>query len=272
MLSVHFAEQWFLFPAPPPPAEAPPVGGNIQHAWVESAGTRAEAFLLLPELSREQRAPLIVYAHGNGELIDHWLSRFEQLRASGVAVLLVEYPGYGRSPGIPSEASIQRALAAGYDWATSRSGIDVHRVIGYGTSLGGGAICSLARIRPFAALVLESTFTSFSDLLAERPAPIAMLRHLARNKFDNLAFVRTYELPILVLHGERDEMIPLAHSRRLAGAARVSELKIQRCGHNDCPAPWSTLLAFMSSHGLLCRDGVRRLPIGDTLNGIREVL
>lgn len=248
---VRFAEQWFLFPAPPVPAEAPPAAGNLERAWVESAGSRAEAFLLLPGPSRTRPVPLIVYAHGNGELIDHWLPRFKQLTASGAAVLLVEYPGYGRSPGVPSEASIQRALAAGYDWATSRPDIDAHRVIGYGASLGGGAICALGRIRPFAALVLESTFTSFPDLLAERPAPIAMLRYLVRNEFDNLVFVRTYEAPMLVLHGDRDAMIPLAHSQRLARAGRRSELKVQSCGHNDCPASWPTLLAFLNSRGLL---------------------
>lgn len=251
LLGLRWAERWVLFPAPAAPAVAPMVAAGIEQKWLELSDSRVEAFLLMPKIIQEQSVPLLVYAHGNGELVDTWLSEFEPVLATGTAVLLVEYPGYGRSIGTPSEDTIQRALAAGYDWAVSKPNIDRRRVVGYGSSLGGGAICALAQARPLAALVLESTFTSFGDLLAERPAPVAFLRHIVQNDFNNLAIVSTYELPLLVLHGDRDQMIPPSHARRLAEAARLSEIGIMACGHNDCPRPWAALLSFLSRHHLV---------------------
>jgi fermentation-respiration switch protein FrsA (DUF1100 family) len=241
-------ERWLIFPSPPAPREAPALGADTEHAWLESPGGRVEAFLLLPEPARDRPGPLIVYAHGNGELVDGWLQEFSELRAQGVAVLLVEYPGYGRSAGTPSEESIQHALAAGYDWAASRPEIDARRIIGYGRSLGGGAICALARVRSLAALILESTFTNVRDVAAER---FRVPRFLVRESFDNLALLRSYRSPLLVLHGERDSAIPVSHARKLAETAPASELQLANCGHNDCPRPWAIVMAFLGRHGLL---------------------
>jgi len=251
LMALHVAERKVLFPAPAATASIPVLGENVKFTRLESPRFQVEGFLLLPDRPPEGRIPLMEFAHGNGELVDHWLSRFEPITKKGIAVLLVEYPGYGRSSGNPSEESIQLALAAGYDWAASLPYIDTSRIIGYGISLGGGAICALARIRPFAALILESTFTSIPDFVAERPPPVAALRHLLRNRFESLAFLRGYQAPVLVLHGDRDEMIPMAHGRALAKAAIHSELSIAHCGHNDCPRPWATLIEFLGKHGLL---------------------
>jgi fermentation-respiration switch protein FrsA (DUF1100 family) len=241
-------ERKLLFPMPPTPIEAPAFDTNTKHAWLQLAGGHVEAFLLLPEPARQTPAPLIVYAHGNGEIVDYWLSEFAEFRARGIAILLVEYPGYGRGTGTPSEKSIQTALAAGYDWAASQPEVDPHRIVGYGHSLGGGAICDLARVRPLAALVLESTFTSVRDVAAER---FHVPRFIIRNGFENIDFVRDYQAPVLVLHGEGDDSIPVSHAHRLAEAAPNAELELIPCGHSDCPRPWPTLTAFLGKHGLL---------------------
>lgn len=251
LMALRVAERKVLFPAPAATASLPALGENVKFTRLESSRFQVEGFLLLPDHLPEGRIPLVVFAHGNGELVDDWLSGFEPITKEGIAVLLVEYPGYGRSSGTPSEESIQLALAAGYDWAASLPYIDTSRIIGYGISLGGGAICALARIRPFAALILESTFTSIPDFVAERPPPVAALRHLLQNRFESLAFLRGYQAPVLVLHGDRDEMIPVSHGRALAEAAMHSELGIAHCGHNDCPRPWDTLIAFLGKHGFL---------------------
>jgi len=247
-LGFRSVERLLLFPAPPAPSQSPPVDSNVEHTWIDVPGGRVEAFLL-PSRSPDGRAsPLIIYAHGNGEIVDYWLREFTELQSEGFSVLLVEYPGYGRSAGVPSEESIQQALAAGRDWAVSRPRVDPRRVIGYGRSLGGGAVCALARVRPLAALVLESTFTSVRDVAAE---VFRVPRFLVSGSFDNLAFVSTYHSPVLILHGESDASIPVAQARRLAAAAPHATLQIMQCGHNDCPRPWATLKAFLDAHGLL---------------------
>jgi dienelactone hydrolase len=248
-LGFRSAERRLLFPVPPTPGESPVLGSDVEHTWLDIPDGRVEGFLLRSRsLGQGGSPPLIIYAHGNGELVDYWLRPFGELQSQGMSVLLVEYPGYGRSMGVPSENSIQHALAAGYDWAVSQPGIDSARVVGYGRSLGGGAVCALASVRTLAALVLESTFTSVRDVAAE---VFHVPRLLIRRSFDNLTVLAGYRAPVLILHGESDRSIPVSQARRLAATAHDSTLQILQCGHNDCPPPLATLKTFLIAHGLL---------------------
>jgi hypothetical protein len=240
---VRAAGQRLLYPAPPfAGGDHVALGPRSERIWLESPGARTEALLLAATAPAAAPAPLVIYAHGNGELIDIWVDQFEPLRAAGAAVLLVEYPGYGRSSGSPSEASIRQAMVAGFDWAAAQPGVDHARIVGWGRSLGGGAICALARERPLAALVLESSFTSVRALAAELFRAPAFL---VRDRFDNLEVVRAFAGPILLLHGERDQSIPVAHARALQAAAAHAELHVLPCGHNDCARPWELLERFL---------------------------
>jgi fermentation-respiration switch protein FrsA (DUF1100 family) len=243
------AERAVLFPgsfaAPDGRADVARYGG--QEVWLEHPGGRSEAWLLPGVRPAGDAGPLLLYAHGNGELIDHWGGEFEAPRRAGLSVLLVEYPGYGRSSGRPSQTSVAAAMAAAYDWAVRQPGVDPQRIIGYGRSLGGGAACGLARERPVAALVLESTFTSVRDLARALGFPPL----LVRDAFDNLAVVRRFAKPVLLLHGERDASIPPSHAALLHRAAPGSELHLLPCGHNDCRRPWPLVQRFLLAHGLL---------------------
>ena len=152
----------------------------------------------------------------------------------GMGVLLVEYPGYGRSEGSPSERSIAEALSAGYDSLVARPDVDPDRIVLVGRSLGGGAICTLAGRRPSAALILMSTFTSIRTMAWRHLLP----GFLVRDPFDNLAVVRDYPGPILIIHGTADGVVPYSHGLSLSLAASNSRLITYRCGHNDCPPDW----------------------------------
>jgi hypothetical protein len=72
---------------------------------------------------------VLLFAHGNGELIDHWPAEFDEPRSWGMAVLLVEYPGYGRSAGFPAQPTIAAAMAAAYDWIRTQPSLDANRII-----------------------------------------------------------------------------------------------------------------------------------------------
>jgi fermentation-respiration switch protein FrsA (DUF1100 family) len=241
------AERAIVFPgsaALAPPGTVERAGGRS--VWLDHSAGRTEAWWL-PARAATAAGPALLYAHGNGELIDHWVGAFETLRNAGLPVLLVEYPGYGRSGGTPSQASVGAAMRAAYDWLAAQPGVDPGRVVGYGRSLGGGAVCQLARERGLAALVLESTFTSVRTLAQGFGLPA----FLVRDPFDNLAVVRAFAGPILLLHGERDEVIPVAEAEVLRGAAREGELHRFPCGHNDCPRPDALVQRFLAAHGLL---------------------
>jgi fermentation-respiration switch protein FrsA (DUF1100 family) len=219
------------------------VGGRS--VWLEHEGGRTEAWFL--PAHRAGAGGALLYAHGNGELIDHWLEEWEPLRDAGLAVLLVEYPGYGRSPGRPSVATIGAAMRAAYDWLVRQPGIDAKRVAAHGRSLGGGAVCGLAGSRDVAALVLESTFTSVPDIARGRGFPGFVIV----DRFENRPVVERFRGPILILHGESDDVIPVSHARRLHAAAPQSELHTFACGHNDCARPTALLRAFLARHGVI---------------------
>ena len=149
-------------------------------------------------------------------------------RDNGYGVLLVEFPGYGRSTGSPSETSIQEAMVAGYDWLIAR-GADPSQIIGHGRSMGGGAICALATERELAALVLQQTFTSLRSFAPRFGAPSFMIR----DPFDNLAVVSEFAGPVLVVHGRADRVIPFAQGEQLAAAAPDASMRAHDFGHND---------------------------------------
>lgn len=242
---LFFAQRALAFPAPPV-AGAPSRPVDARVVWLESAAGRTEAWYLPPLGDPADPAPLLLFAHGNAEIIQHWPSAFDEPRRWGMAVLLVEYPGYGNSGGSPSRRSIQQTFEAAFDWAAAQPGIEARRIVAYGRSLGGGAACALTTSRSPAALILESTFTNTTAFAWGLGAP----PFLVRDRFDNLSAVTAFRGPRLILHGERDEIVPTKHGRRLALAAGVP-LRLMPCGHNDCPRPWGEIRDFLVQHRLL---------------------
>jgi fermentation-respiration switch protein FrsA (DUF1100 family) len=195
-------------------------------------------------------SPLVVFGHGNGELIDDWFQGLRRYQALGMAVLLVEYPGYGGTAGVPSEASIGAAFRAAVDAAVRRPDIDPGAIVAHGRSLGGGAVCTLLNRGDIAAVIVESTFTSLRSMSARYLLPGL----LVRDPFDNLAALAAYSGPVLVMHGERDEVIPFAHGQALAAASKRSTFVSRECGHNDCPRDereyWPAVERFLRQAGV----------------------
>jgi hypothetical protein len=152
----------------------------------------------------------------------------------GMGLLLVEYPGYGRSAGSPSQERITDVFTAAYDTIVKRPAVDASRIVLFGRSLGGGAVCQLADRRPSAAMILMSAFTSARSFAIRYLAP----GFLMRDPFDNLAVVKDYPNPILILHGKHDEVVPYRHGKRLHEAAADSNMVTYDSGHNDCPPDW----------------------------------
>jgi pimeloyl-ACP methyl ester carboxylesterase len=259
LLVAWFAVRWLqvsgTFPMPPAAVGRPDafrVAGG-ERWWIEAGGARVEAWFL-PAASAGL-APLVIHAHGNGELIDVWPQEFARLRAAGLHVLLVEYPGYGRSRGRPSEGSITATLVAAYDRVADDPRVDVRRIVGYGRSLGGGAIAQLAARRPMAAMVLESTFTSLADIIRGYGVP----DWAVVNRFDTGNVLASFPGPVLLLHGTRDVNIPVAHAHALRRMSARVTLQLLDCGHNDCPPQWELLLGFLARNGV-CRDPQEENP------------
>jgi len=229
---------------------SPPAG--IVAIAIETASGRGEAWFMPPlQRSKGERRPVVISFHGNGEVIDFLPEQFEGFVKMGMGVLLVEYPGYGRSSGNPTEVSITEAAVAAYDAVLQREEVDPERVVIFGRSLGGGAACALAARRPSGALILQSTFTS------TRPFARAFLApgFLIRDVFDNAAVVAAYRQPLLLFHGSSDTIVPPEHSRLLQRMAPNARLVEFSCGHNDFPPDWQefyrVIAVFLQEAGIL---------------------
>ncbi|HEY6008235.1 MAG TPA: alpha/beta hydrolase [Geobacteraceae bacterium] len=227
----------------------PPAG--VKPLWVETAAGRAEAWFFPAAGVAAGPRPALLFFHGNGEVIDFLPAEAAWLRALGLHVLLVEYPGYGRSTGTPSETAITATAVAAFDLLVGRADVDPGRVVAFGRSLGGGAACALARQRPLAALILQSPFTSTRPFARQLLLPGVLVRDV----FDNRRALRDYAGPVLIFHGRRDGIIPFAHGRELAAIARRSRFVPLDCGHNDCPPDGEefrrTFAGFLVAAGIL---------------------
>jgi hypothetical protein len=252
---LFFTQRQVLFPRYMIPATAAPdlKAMGIEPVWLETSFGKVEAWYLPPKPDSKP-SPAVIFAHGNGELIDYWPNELGRFAAMGVGLLLVEYPGYGRSAGSPSQASISETFTRAYDILAARGDVDPGRIALFGRSLGGGAVCDLALKRPSAALILMSAFKSVSAFSVRYLAPAFMIR----DPFDNLAAVRQYAGPVLVIHGSFDEVVPFSHGQTLHAAARNGKLIVYEAGHNDCPPDWEVFWrdveGFLRASGVLNRQ------------------
>jgi fermentation-respiration switch protein FrsA (DUF1100 family) len=150
----------------------------------------------------------------------------------GLAQLLVDYRGYGRSQGRPSESGLFRDGQAMYA-ATSARGYCPEQVVLYGQSLGAAVAVELAGQRPAGAVILESPFLSLPTLARALYPWLPPL--LVRSRFDNAARIGQVRAPTLIVHGDRDDVVPVAHGQRLFELAPEPKrlVLIAGAGHND---------------------------------------
>ncbi|RPJ74514.1 MAG: alpha/beta hydrolase [Desulfobacteraceae bacterium] len=248
------AQRQVLFPRYmiPDPGATDTERMGIEVLWLEASFGKVEAWFLPPANGPAAGpAPAVIFAHGNGELIDFWPLLLERFARMGIGLLLVEYPGYGRSAGSPSQATMAETFTLAYDRLMSRPDVDPARIVLFGRSLGGGAVCDLTLTRPARALILMSCFTSVRAFAIRYLAPAFLIR----DPLDNLAAVRRFEHPVLVIHGRSDEVIPFGHGQALAAAAPNGRMIAYDAGHNDCPRDWELFWRdveiFLSDAGVL---------------------
>jgi fermentation-respiration switch protein FrsA (DUF1100 family) len=211
-------------------------------------GLKAEDVQLRPEPGVELHAwlfphpePLatLLLCHGNAGNVSHRLDNVAHLLRAGFQVLLFDYRGYGHSSGQPSEAGLYRDAATAWAYLVERlvsEAASAPRII-FGRSLGGAVAVDLAIgaancAVPPDGLVLESTFTSVRAMARLAfPLPLPPLPV----KYDSLSKIGRLQAPLLVIHGERDELTPIAQGRALYEAAPEPKIwyPIPGAGHND---------------------------------------
>lgn len=217
---------------------------SIARLWIEQPeGGRTEAWLVR---AASPSRGLVAFFHGNAELIDGTLHEASEWNARGFDALLVEYRGYGRSTGEPSEAAIVDDALAAIDGASGATG---HRtLILHGRSLGTGVAAQVAARRSdrVTALVLESPFTSVASFAAGFAVP----PFLVSNPYRTDAAIASLPCRVLILAARDDEVIPFAHGEELARIARNARHVALDGTHNSGlsldPAYWKAIDELLS--------------------------
>ena len=196
----------------------------------EGGGTDRLAIWWLPH--PDPAAPTLLYLHGTFRSLYRNYPKIEALRAAGFAVVAVDYRGWGDStPIVPSERSIMADAESAWAELVRHQPDPEKRVI-YGHSLGGAVAIDLASRRhrgtDDAALIVESTFTSLADLAGSAAGPIgAIAALLSCERFDSAAKIGRVDAPILILHGTRDDTVPVWLGRKLRDAAPAGTVWVE---------------------------------------------
>ena len=178
--------------------------------------------------------PTLLILHGNAGNISHRLGWIRLLRELNVHVMIIDYRGYGRSEGKPSEKGLYLDARAAYEWWKRERAAGGSKLVLIGESLGGVVAVDLAARVPVDGIVLQSTFTTAWDM-AKTIMPIGLLQPLTGVRFDSATKIQGIGCPKLFIHGNRDEIVPFRLGRRLYDLAAPPKefFAVPGAGHND---------------------------------------
>lgn len=224
---------------------------GVEDVWLRSGKYRIHGWWV----PLEGAPAAVLFLHGNAGNVTHRARHIRAWRSAGAAVLVIDYRGYGRSEGRPSEAGIYEDAMAGYRYLRGR-GYSPDRILVHGESLGTVAAAHVAAMEPVGALILEAPFPSAR---AVANAVLPLLGPMLVWGFDLKSRLSRVRAPVLVIHGGQDEIIPCRLGRAVFEAAPEPKQfwELPGAGHNDIP----------ESAGSAYPARLRTLlPKGDSLN------
>ena len=243
----RFFNRMTFQPMPGEPAGDLALGVPVEDLWLTTAdGLRLHAFLLpRPESDR-----LVLMFHGNYGNATQRLPFAREIAALGVSVLVPDYRGYGFSEGTPTEAGVYRDAEAAWRHVTEVLGYGPERVIVMGRSLGGAVAVELLTRQPAGGLVLISTLRSARAMA--RSMGLGLIAPLVGRRLDSESRIGRLDLPLLVFHGDDDEIVPVDQGQALFDLAAGPKAlhRVPGARHNDIIEVagdrfWAPLAAFL---------------------------
>ncbi|MEO3758615.1 alpha/beta hydrolase [Mycobacterium sp. B14F4] len=218
---------YFPTSGPLPPASAVlPNGSDVAIRTDDGIGLNAWYFPV------DGAGPAVLVCHGNGGDRSMRVPLAAALNRLGMSVLLLDYRGFGGNPGRPTEEGLAADARAAQAWLAAQPGVD--RMVYFGESLGAAVVLELATERAPHALVLRSPFTSLPDVAAVH-YPWLPVRWLLMDRYPSIERIGSVTAPVLVVAGDRDDIVPEPMSRRLFDAANEPKryVVVPDAGHND---------------------------------------
>lgn len=194
-----------------------------------SDAVKLEAWYMPPA---KPDGPILLHFHGNSGDLSNRVGLFELFHPLGLGLLVIDYRGFGRSEGSPSESGTALDAEAAWRHLTQTRGVAPSRIFLHGQSLGGGVAAELAtRVKP-AGLILEATFTSLTDVAADMAwfLPVRLLMRTWYPSKDRLAKI---DCPVLVIHSRQDQIVPFHHGQELFQAAREPKRFVEITGDHN---------------------------------------
>lgn len=206
------------------------VGLPYDDVWLRTEdGVRLHGWYLPAESGRAT----MIFFHGNAGNISHRLDSLRIFHSLRLSVLIIDYRGYGKSEGSPSEKGTQHDALAAWRYITEAQGVPAQKVVLFGRSLGAAIASDLAVRHQPGALIVESAFTSVPDMGAELYWWLPV-RQLSRFRYATREDVARVRCPVLVVHSPEDEIIPFRHAEAIfAGAREPKELLRLIGSHNE---------------------------------------
>ncbi|CAE8625351.1 unnamed protein product [Polarella glacialis] len=237
LLFLILLQRKLLFTPPPEFADPSATGGEVILLPVGSTQLTRAAVYFAP---RSPQAPVLVFFHGNGDQLG-WSAAYlgQRMRDEfGTGFLGIEYPGYGLAEGTPSEASFYEASEQMLRHLAQERGLQSSQVVLLGHSVGGGVATEMALRGLGSRLILVSPFLSIPEMACELypfVAPVLKVApFLIRDRFDNAAKAASLKLPVLIVHGTDDDIVPFSQGQLLSEKVKGSKLvAVRGVGHND---------------------------------------
>lgn len=228
-----FEESFIYFPYPYKEDDYLPAKQSLRaddHWFTTEDGVKLHAWFVPSQLP----IATLVMSHGNAGNISHRYELLRRLQHAGFNTFIYDYRGYGLSEGKPNEEGVYRDGRAAFDAAVKIQGVDSLPIILFGTSLGGAVAIDVALHRPAAGLIVEATFTSAKDM-ARVLYPFLPAQFFIRSEFNSVEKIKEIHLPLLVMHGEHDNIIPNGLGKQLYFAANNPKAfyEIPGADHNN---------------------------------------
>jgi uncharacterized protein len=179
--------------------------------------------------------PVVIFFHGNATIVA-WQAKLHRATiADGTGLIAVNFRGYGGSTGTPTEDGLHRDAQAVYQFAAAR--YPAQRIVLWAQSLGTGVAVRLASEKPVGQLILEAPYTSTADVAASL-YPWAPVRWLMKDQYRSEQWIGAVHVPLLIMHGALDEVIPIRFGERLFALANEPKrfIRYDKAGHNDLDA------------------------------------
>ncbi len=220
---------FILFPFPPGEEYNYDTVANVKREEVyfkNPNGSKLHGFFFQ---SKDATAPVVLFSHGNAGNIGHRLLLAKWILDAGASVLLFDYRNYGKSEGVKDLNGLKDDSRAAYDYLTKERKIPANKIILYGESIGGGPTCILSQNVPSEGIILDSTFTSLLQIGRKKIAFFYLYPDFCQPDppLNNLEILKGKHSPLLIIHGAKDEIIPVSEANQnFAEASEPKELLI----------------------------------------------